>query len=418
MRILFANDGIGDAGGVQAYLAAVMPALAARGHQVALLYLSEEAGGEGSPAPVGAPHFGIDAMGMEDALAAARAWAPEVAFSHNMRPLAVDGALLGMAPVVKFMHGYFGTCIGGQKTHLFPRAEPCGRRFGAACLALYAPRRNGPLRLPHIAGQWRWANEQNALFGRYAAVVTASAHMRDEYVNNGVPADRAHAVPLFSTLAPADVPAPPPASFRILFLGRMTRLKGGDVLIRAVAAVQRRLGRALPLTMSGDGPQRAEWQALARDHGVAAEFPGWVDAAARLRLIRDASVLAVPSVWPEPFGLVGLEAASQGVPSLAFEVGGIGEWLREGDNGRLAPGAPPRAEALADLVAWAADHPAELAAMRPRALATARRMSLDAHVARLETVLQAAGSPGTQATGSVSAGSSPSSGSPVTGVGG
>ena len=39
MRILFANDGIGDAGGVQTYLAAVMPALAARGHSVALLHL-------------------------------------------------------------------------------------------------------------------------------------------------------------------------------------------------------------------------------------------------------------------------------------------------------------------------------------------------------------------------------------------
>jgi glycosyltransferase involved in cell wall biosynthesis len=104
-------------------------------------------------------------------------------------------------------------------------------------------------------------------------------------------------------------------------------------------------------------------------------------------------------VWPEPFGLVGLEAASQGVPSVAFDVGGIGEWLTDGDNGRLAPGNPPRAEALADAIRWAAEHPADLAAMRPRALATARRMSLDAHVARLEAVLAAAAASRTAGVG-------------------
>ena len=387
MRILFANDGIGDAGGVQTYLAAVMPALAARGHDVALLHLDPLRGGEGTPAPAGSPHFCIAERGMEGALGDAQAWGPEVVFSHNLRPLEVERRMLDAWPVVKMMHGYFGTCIGGQKTHLFPRAEPCGRVFGPACLALYVPRRDGRLSLPYMAEQWRWASEQNALFVRYAAVVTASGHMRREYVRNGVPDSRAHAIPLFSTLVPADQPALAPDPFRILFLGRMTRLKGGDFLIRAVADASARLGRALPLTMSGDGPQRAEWETLARGLGVAAEFPGWVDAEARLRLIRAASVLAVPSVWPEPFGLVGLEAASQGVPAVAFDVGGIGEWLAEGENGRLAPGDPPRPGALADLLAWAARDPDALNAMRPRALATAGRMTVDAHVMRLEQVL-------------------------------
>jgi glycosyltransferase involved in cell wall biosynthesis len=94
-------------------------------------------------------------------------------------------------------------------------------------------------------------------------------------------------------------------------------------------------------------------------------------------------------VWPEPFGLVGLEAGSQGVPAIAFDVGGIGEWLKDGDNGRLVPGNPPRSRELGDALVWAAEHPADLAAMRPRALAAARRMSLDAHLARLEEVLGA-----------------------------
>ena len=241
--------------------------------------------------------------------------------------------------------------------------------------------------LPYIADQWRWANEQKSLFADYVAVVTASGHMRREYVRNGVEEARAHAIPLFSTLPVADAPAARPGETHVLFLGRMTRLKGGDVLIRAAALAAERTGRPLALTLCGDGPQRAAWEALARELGVDAAFPGWVAADERIALIRQASALAVPSVWPEPFGLVGLEAASQGVPALAFDVGGIGEWLADGATGWLAPGDPPRAEALAALLARAATEPDALAAMRAAALETARRMSLAAHVERLEGVL-------------------------------
>jgi hypothetical protein len=57
MRILLASDGIGDAGGARSCLAAVMPATARHGREVALLHLDPARGGEGSPAPAGAPHF-------------------------------------------------------------------------------------------------------------------------------------------------------------------------------------------------------------------------------------------------------------------------------------------------------------------------------------------------------------------------
>ncbi|HYJ78299.1 MAG TPA: glycosyltransferase, partial [Longimicrobiaceae bacterium] len=196
MRILFANDGVGDAGGVQEYLAAVMRELAGRGHAAALLHLDPVRPGEASPAPAEAPHFCLAERGTDAALAAVRGWGPDVVFSHNMRPLDVERALLDALPVVKMMHGYFGTCIGGQKAHLFPRPEPCARTFGPACLALYLPRRNGRASLPYLARQWSWAREQNALFGRYAAVVGASGHMRREYVRNGVDPARAHSIPL------------------------------------------------------------------------------------------------------------------------------------------------------------------------------------------------------------------------------
>jgi glycosyltransferase involved in cell wall biosynthesis len=388
VRILFANDGIGDAGGVQNYLAAVMPALARRGHEVALLHLDPLRPDAPSPAPAGAPHFGMAEMGMDAALFAALAWGPDLAFVHNMRPLQVDRRLCAAVPTIKFMHGYFGTCVSGQKAHLFPRPQPCGKPLGPGCIPIYATRRCGRMRPGYVAEGYRWANEQNGMFGGYASIVTASRHMRDEYVRNGAPPHRVHAIPLFPTIE--GEPTAPPPELRVLFLGRMTPVKGGDVLIRAVAEASARLGRPIPLTMAGDGPQRAEWERLAARLGVDATFVGWVDDDGRAALFRAASVLAVPSVWPEPFGLVGLEAGVFGVPSIAFDVGGVRDWLAPGVNGWLVPGALPSARALADALVHAARNPDLLARMRVAAREAAERMSLARHVQALERVLAAA----------------------------
>ena len=90
--------------------------------------------------------------------------------------------------------------------------------------------------------------------------------------------------------------------------------------------------------------------------------------------------MAVPSLWPEPFGLVGLDAASLGRPAVAFDVGGIGEWLTDGANGRLVePGAGEDRSGARDRLA-ARRSPAERERMGQRALDVSRRMSVAAHV--------------------------------------
>src|SRR4029450_2402192 len=100
-----------------------------------------------------------------------------------------------------------------------------------------------------------------------------------------------------------------------------------------------------------------------------------------------ASLLAVPGAWPEPFGLVGLEAAALGVPAIAFDVGGIREWLTPGENGYLVEVDPPRACTFADGLGSAFRDPDGLGAMRARSVAIARRWSLHRHLDRLEVIL-------------------------------
>src|SRR4029077_4396641 len=63
--------------------------------------------------------------------------------------------------------------------------------------------------------------------------------------------------------------------------------------------------------------------------------------------LAEASVVALPSVWPEPFGLVGIEGFAAGRPAVATATGGLGDWLADGISGLLVPPGDHRALARA-----------------------------------------------------------------------
>ncbi|MEO8076550.1 MAG: glycosyltransferase family 4 protein [Acidobacteriota bacterium] len=386
MRILIAHEAPAGGGGVESYLAAIMPALAARGHDLAFLHHNSRS--EHGPTEIGYPGIPTASIaddGLDAGLARMRGWHPDVCFSHNLRQLFVEERLTAFVPVVKMMHGYFGTCISGQKAHAFPGVQPCGRVFGAACLALFMPRRCGQLRPLLMIEQYGWSSRQRRMFDRYAQVVVASSHMAREYARHGVAADRLVCAPLFPTIAQGGSPRQPPVDPVVLFAGRMTRLKGGDVLVRAVAIANRALARPARIVFAGVGPEQPHWEGLARELGVSATFHGWVTGADRIAVLRSATLVAVPSLWPEPFGLIGLEAAVQGVPAVAFDVGGIGEWLHDGVNGRMVHECAS-AEALGATIASMLSTPGEIDRLGVGALGVAASLGIDAHLDILERV--------------------------------
>jgi glycosyltransferase involved in cell wall biosynthesis len=392
MKIVIAHESVGTEGGVETYLLSVIRRLCRRGHQVGLLYhrRNDQPGPLLSSAHIS---FGVEERGLATVIADLGRWQPAVVFSHNMGPLDVDRQLLAHWPVVKMFHGYFGTCVSGLKMHAFPSARVCDRTFGPACLGLYVPRRCGQLSPGALIGGYRWAASQRSLFPRYAAVVVASGHMRDEMARNGVPPGKLRVLPLFSTLDSTRTPAVPgepvaaaPEPDTVLFAGRMTPLKGGHVLIAAAARASRALGRPVRILMAGDGPQKEAWRALAATLDVGIELTGWVAPEDRARVYARGQLVAVPSLWPEPFGLAGLDAATLGRPAIAFDVGGISDWLTDGLNGRLVD--PDRGEqGLGEAIASILGDPAERARMGREALGVSQRMSVTAHVERLERVL-------------------------------
>jgi glycosyltransferase involved in cell wall biosynthesis len=205
-----------------------------------------------------------------------------------------------------------------------------------------------------------------------------------------VPEERLHLASLFPT-GVVPLPEPPPVRSPtgvIAFSGRCTRLKGGDVLIRAVRLAAERLGRAFRVKYLGDGPEREHWLAEARRQGMPADATGWLDAEEVWPILADADLLAVPSVWPEPFGLVGVEAGCLGVPAVAFATGGILDWLKSGESGELAPADPPTAEGLADAICRALRDPEHHQKLRVGAWHAAQRFSRERHLDQLLAILQ------------------------------
>jgi glycosyltransferase involved in cell wall biosynthesis len=108
-----------------------------------------------------------------------------------------------------------------------------------------------------------------------------------------------------------------------------------DVLLEALAGVR----VPFECMVLGDGNHRPACDQLSRKLGLAdrVQFKGYVRSEQLKDYYRECSVVVMSSVWPEPFGMVGLEAMRYGLPVVAFDAGGIKEWLIEGRNGFLVP---------------------------------------------------------------------------------
>ena len=157
-----------------------------------------------------------------------------------------------------------------------------------------------------------------------------------------------------------------------------------------MAEASKTLGRALRLTIAGDGPDRQRLIELAGTCGVPADFVGWVDRSRRLEVLRKADLVAVPSLWPEPFGLTGLEGFCLGVPAVGYAVGGVPDWLIPGETGELAEGESPSVRGLAAALVRALSDPDRYARLSAGAWQFTRRFALDAHIATLEPLLDQA----------------------------
>ncbi len=394
MRILIVTSHRNMVGGVEKYLQGIIPCLAQRGHELALLYKHRF---DPKKEPIDPPDLQIPCLGIEEAGAAqglrfAADWKPDIAYLQGMEAADFRSALLHRYPTVFYAHNYVGTCASGEKCHAFPSPQPCDRQFGPACMVLYYPRRCGGLNPLTTWKLFERSRESHAQLRKYSAVLVASAHMRREYERHGVLPERIHLAPLPNPHQTADIQSRSTsrAGNKLLFIGRLTKLKGARQLLEAIPLAEKQLGRRLTASIAGDGPERTQLQDFASRSGLQVEFTGWVDTERKVELIQQADLLVVPSLWPEPFGLVGIEAGAHGLPAVAYDVGGISDWLISGYSGELAPGHPPSAEGLAAAMTRALSDSSHYQDLCRGAQEVAARFTLGEHLAKLESTLESA----------------------------
>lgn len=132
----------------------------------------------------------------------------------------------------------------------------------------------------------------------------------------------------------AEVPFEPVKGDYLLFLGRLDASKGADTAARLAAECDWRLVMAGP---THHAPEFFAAEVQPWLNGTSRRYIGEVGGARKWALLAGASALLFPIRWPEPFGLVLVEAMATGTPVLATDWGAVREVVADGLVGEVLP---------------------------------------------------------------------------------
>ena len=214
---------------------------------------------------------------------------------------------------------------------------------------------------------------------RHCIFVTVSESTRDALVALGVDAARIRIVRNGVDVVDAE-PAPPSPEPTFLILARLVPHKRVDMAVEAWREVQSETGGTL--VIAGQGPEVDRIRALGVDR---VELLGWVDEAQKQKLLGDCRFLVHPSEL-EGWGLVIMEAAAHGRPTLGFRVPGVRDSVVDGTTGLLADDF----DEFVRLWIRMAQNPSLSAELGCAARARARELPWDRSVDAFEAVLEEA----------------------------
>ena len=234
--------------------------------------------------------------------------------------------LLARKPVVVEHHGFQTICPTGQLL-IEPMSTPCPGHFMAG-------RYNECLRC-RSNNDWRasWKLLLSTFVRRFLCSRVAANIMPTEWLGELLHLPNAVSIP-HGIESRARAPESPRSSSLplIVFQGRIVTTKGLPILFEA-ARILRSENRVFELLVIGDGPERLASEALAKKLEISSvvRFVGRIAAADIDTSFANASIVVVPSLAGEVFGLVLAENMSRGLPVVASNVGSFAEVL--GDAG-------------------------------------------------------------------------------------
>jgi glycosyltransferase involved in cell wall biosynthesis len=218
-----------------------------------------------------------------------------------------------------------------------PTGKLCDRRCGAGCFTSGCMQLHGPVDVIRFARRWQVDARTLGQWQLFDRVIAPSEYIRDLAVQHGIASQHLRLVPhgiklpppVADTRKPHDTPT-------IMYLGSLFEYKGVLQLVEALHQLQHTDWRAI---LVGDGPLREQIGQQLNQFGLAdrVEILDHVRQREEIyQLLANARMLVLPSIIPEAFALVGVEALAAGTPVVSFALGGIRQWFRDGENGLAA----------------------------------------------------------------------------------
>jgi len=197
---------------------------------------------------------------------------------------------------------------------------------------------------------WRLESSLAPRIYRSSTYVAVSEATKSELVGLGVDMERISVIS-GGNVEPSITPAVPKAARpTIVFLGRLVQSKRIELLCEAATELRPQFP-GLCVRIMGRGLWEQRLRTAVSELGLddVVRFEGFTDEPTKLRILAESWVLALPSV-KEGWGLVVIEAAAMGTPSVAFRVGGLQESIVDGTTGLLARDYPQFVGALRSLL--------------------------------------------------------------------
>ena len=344
MKILFVNEKCGYFGGVEQNIADTVEGLNSRGHYCFLAYGEISARDLEQYKSLFEKTFRCQEIAATQELAAQALEeildqiSPDVIYFHKVPELKSFMHLLPKNRTVRMVHDH-DLCCPRRHKYFVTNGQVCHHKldwrcwFDGAFIARDPASRSG-FAFVSIGSKLREMRRNYHL----DALLVGSRFMRDELLQNSFPEEKVHLMPPVIRMAHivrGQTPSPVPDDPRILYVGQLIRGKGVDLLLQALKG----LTCDFRATVVGTGNAESKLKALCTELGLdnRVEFSGWVRNEDLGHFYSKAKVVVVPSRWPEPFGMIGLEAMHHGRPVVAFDVGGIPDWLDHMETGILVP---------------------------------------------------------------------------------
>ncbi|MEN9869784.1 MAG: alpha-D-kanosaminyltransferase, partial [Cyanobacteriota bacterium] len=247
--------------------------------------------------------------------------------------------ITGECPVIYTIHGP-GTFCPSLTQYLTASKSCCERKMSyLKCTWGHLVDNCGSRRPQNIVRNLRQAFWEKDLINKLKIPLIAnSKYMRRQLIKNGFSGDRIttlyYGIPILKTDA-EPLTREIHRQQRILFAGRIIPPKGLNWLLETLAQTD----SCIHLDIAGDGYVRSQMEKLSKELGLSERvtWHGWCNHEQLDALYQQCFALIFPSVWPEPAGIVTLEAYAHYRPVIASSVGGIPEHITDSQTGILVP---------------------------------------------------------------------------------